>query len=76
MTAQSRTMSLVETVANVGSGVVTAVAVGQLIYPLFGYAVSVADNFLITCAFTVVSVARGYAWRRLFNWLHHKGGAA
>jgi hypothetical protein len=30
----------------------------------------VADGFGITVAFTVLSLVRGYALRRVFNWLH------
>lgn len=72
---QSRRMSLVEQVFNVGSGVVTALIVGQIVYPMFGYPVSLADNLWLTGIFTVVSVMRGYVWRRVFNWLHFREAA-
>lgn len=65
--AQSRAMSLVEQLCNVGSGMLLALVVGQLVYPLFGYPVSVSDNFALTAVFTAVSIVRGYVWRRIFN---------
>jgi len=68
-------MSLVEQVFNVGSGVVLSLIVGQIVYPLFGYPVSLMDNLGLTAIFTVVSVLRGYVWRRVFNWLHFRGVA-
>ncbi|MBC7953160.1 MAG: hypothetical protein H7Z12_15240 [Rhodospirillaceae bacterium] len=65
-------MSLVEQLLNVGSGVVLALIVGQIVYPLFGYAVSVKDNLGLTIIFTLVSIVRGYVWRRVFNRLHQR----
>ncbi|MBC7954082.1 MAG: hypothetical protein H7Z12_19970 [Rhodospirillaceae bacterium] len=65
-------MSLVEQLFNVGSGMVLALIVGQLVYPLFGYQVSLADNLGLTAIFTIVSVIRGFVWRRVFNYLHHR----
>jgi hypothetical protein len=35
-----------------------------------GHDITLAQNFWITCIFTVVSVVRGYGMRRLFNHLH------
>lgn len=72
---QSRRMSLVEQLCNVASGIVTAVVVGQIIYPMFGYSVTVADNLGLTAIFTAVSVVRGYVWRRVFNWWHCRESA-
>lgn len=40
------------------------------VLPWFGFRPSLHQNFIITCCFTVISVVRGYAVRRLFNWLH------
>lgn len=73
MAGQTRRMSLVEQICNVLTGMLTGVLVGQLIYPLFHYNVNVIDNIGLTAIFTVVSIFRGYAWRRLFNWLHVRG---
>ena len=67
MTGQSRRMSAVEAVANVLIGYGVAVLAQLAIFPLFGIAVSLGDNLAIGAAFTVVSLARSYAVRRLFN---------
>lgn len=64
---QSRTHSLIESVANTMSGFVLSFCVWQAIGPWFGYDVNVHDNLLITGIFTVVSVIRSYVWRRIFN---------
>lgn len=72
---QSRRMSLVEQFFNVGSGVLLSLLVGQIVYPLFGYPVSLMENMGLTAIFTVVSVMRGYVWRRIFNRLHFKEAA-
>ena len=67
MTGQSRRMSAVEAIANVLVGYGVAVLAQIAIFPLFGIAVSLGDNLAIGAAFTVVSLARSYAVRRLFN---------
>lgn len=64
---QSKRMSLVEQLFNVGSGVVLSMIVGQIVYPLVGYSVTLRDNLVLTIIFTVVSILRGYVWRRFFN---------
>jgi len=66
---QSRLMSLVEAVANVAVGYGLAVATQIAVFPLFGLAVSLGDNLAIGCVFTVVSLIRSYALRRLFEQL-------
>ena len=66
---QTRKGSLLETTLNIGSGFIVAMLVWQLIVaPLFGYEVTLYDNFWLTMIFTVVSVVRSYFWRRLFNY--------
>lgn len=72
MRGQSKRISLVEQLFNVGSGVALALIVGQIVYPLVGYAVTVRDNLILTIIFTLVSIVRGYVWRRVFNWLHQR----
>jgi uncharacterized protein YhdP len=64
---QSRKRSALEAVANVAIGYLVAVAANFVVLPAFGYAVSVADSFLIGVAFTMISLARSYCVRRLFN---------
>ena len=65
---QTRKGSLLEATLNIGSGFIVAMLTWQLVAaPLFGYKVTLQDNFWLTMIFTVVSVVRSYFWRRLFN---------
>ena len=64
---QSRFMSLVEAVANVIVGYGVAVATQIMIFPVFGLKTTLAQNLAIGAVFTVVSIARSYVLRRLFE---------
>lgn len=64
---QTRLMSLVESFANVAVGYGVAVATQVLVFPLFGLAVSLGQNLLIGVIFTVVSIIRSFALRRVFE---------
>ena len=64
---QSRLMSLVEAVANVAVGYAVAVATQVLVFPLFGLATTFEQNLAIGVIFTVVSLVRSYALRRIFE---------
>ena len=72
---QSRTGSLAEAVANVIAGFLLAIAIQRLAYPLFGILTTMAQDGLIAAIFTVASLARSYALRRLFvaidNYRHY-----
>ena len=64
---QTRKMSLIEAIANVIVGYTLAVITQMLIFPVFGLHATLAQNLKIGLVFTVVSIARGYALRRLFE---------
>jgi len=64
---QSRAMSLVEATANVVVGYGVAVLTQLLVFPLFGLHTTLAENLMIGAIFTVVSIARSFALRRLFE---------
>ena len=64
---QSRIMSLVEAVANVIVGYGVAVVTQILIFPVFGLHTTLAQNLKMGAVFTVVSIARSYVLRRLFE---------
>lgn len=64
---QSRLMSLVEAVANVVVGYGLAVATQILIFPVFGLHTTFAQNLQIGAVFTIVSIARSFGLRRLFE---------
>jgi hypothetical protein len=64
---QSRLMSLVEAIANVTVGYSLAVVTQALVFPMFGFTTTLAQNLGIGAVFTVVSVLRSYALRWLFE---------
>lgn len=65
---QTRFESVIESCVNTASGFILAFILWQwVVAPLFGYTVTLRDNFWMTSIFTVASVARGYVWRRFFN---------
>mgnify|MGYP000955487319 FL=1 len=64
---QSRAMSLVDATANVVVGYGVAVLTQMLVFPSFGLHTTLAENLLIGAIFTVVSIARSFALRRLFE---------
>lgn len=65
---QSRKHSLLETAANVLSGIVFSSLVYQFVITrLWDMHTSFSENLQISAVFTAVSVVRGYFWRRLFN---------
>ena len=71
---QSRPMSLLEAMTNVAVGYGVAVVTQMLVFPLFGLTVVFVDHLLIGAAFTVISIARAFALRRLFEAISVLGG--
>lgn len=70
---QTKVQSAIEAATNAVLGWAISVVIGQLvIYPYYGYDVTIIDNFGMTAAFVVVSYTRSYVFRRAFNWLHRK----
>jgi len=64
---QTKAVSLIESFVNVASGFILSMILWQAVLaPWFGYEVTIATNIQLTTVFTVVSVARGYLWRRFF----------
>ncbi|MCE2523295.1 MAG: hypothetical protein J4F49_08765 [Rhodobacteraceae bacterium] len=68
---QSRLMSLVESLANVIVGYGVAVIMQLLIFPIFGLRTTLAQNLKMGSIFTVVSIARSFALRRMFEAIRH-----
>lgn len=64
---QSRTMSLLEAIANVAAGYGVAVATQILIFPVFGLQTTLAQNLKMGALFTVVSIVRSFVLRRMFE---------
>ncbi|MCE2749134.1 MAG: hypothetical protein LW715_10285 [Rhodobacter sp.] len=64
---RTRAMSLVEAVASVEVGYSVAVAAPILIFPVFGQHTTLAQNLKMGTVLTLVSIARSYVLRRLFE---------
>jgi len=64
---QSRLMSLIEAIANVAVGYGVAVVAQILIFPIFGLHTTLVQNLKMGAVFTIVSIARSFALRRLFE---------
>jgi hypothetical protein len=60
-------MSLVESIANVIVGYGVAVVTQILIFPIFGLHTTLAQNLKMGAIFTIVSIARSFALRRVFE---------
>jgi hypothetical protein len=60
-------MSLMEALANNAIAFVISIVANQLVLPLFGLTVSLAQSIGITVAFTAISIVRGYVVRRVFE---------
>lgn len=75
---QTKRMSIIESLCNVFSGIVIAFVISQLfsffekeiqiyIWSGFKWQISASSNAVVTVVLTVVSIIRGYLWRRAFN---------
>ena len=64
---QSRKRSAIEAAANVAVGYGVAVATQAVVLPWFGVHLPIEANLQIGLLFTVVSLVRSYALRRIFN---------
>ncbi len=69
---QPRLHSFIESCANVAIGFGVAILGQIIVFPWFGMQVRLADNLKIGAIFTVISIARSYCVRRIFNLLGRK----
>lgn len=70
---QSCRMSLVESIANVVFGYGVAVVTQILIFPVFGLHATLTQNLQMGAIFTLVSIARSFGLRRLFEAIRLRG---
>ena len=59
--------SLVESIIDVGSGFLLAVAIQIFIFPFFDLYPSILDSIGIALIFTVISMLRSWVWRSYFR---------
>lgn len=71
---QSRLMSLVEAITNVIVGYGVAVVTQILIFPIFGLQTTLGQNLAMGGIFTIVSLFRSFALRRLFEAILFRDG--
>lgn len=71
---QTRLMSLVESITNVVVGYGVAVVTQTLIFPVFGLHTTFAQNLQMGAAFTIVSIGRSFALRRVFEVIRMRSG--
>ena len=64
---QSKLDSLIEALLSTFIGFIVSFTVNLILMPMLGIPVSLSQNFILTVAFTFVSVARSYLVRRFAN---------
>lgn len=64
---------MVESIANIAIGYCVAVYAQMAIFPLFGINIPTGEHMAIAVLFTLVSLVRSYALRRLFETLRVQG---
>lgn len=70
---QTRKASFLETLLSTAIGYGVAVTTQIVVFPWFGLYVPISHNLMIGAVFTIVSIARGFAVRRLFEHLRVSG---
>ena len=73
---QTRTWSAIESGTTMLVGYVSAVAVYQILWPLFGHEVQLTESASVALLMFPVNYVRQYLVRRGFNWLQYRGSAA
>lgn len=68
--SQSKRQSFIESCINVAIGFGVSLAAQIAVFPMLGISIEMASNVAIGAIFTVISIARSYCVRRLFNRLH------
>jgi len=66
---QTKTFSLIESIANIVIGYFVSLAGQIVVFPLVGIHTTIQNNLFIGAAFTIISLVRSYALRRFFNGL-------
>ena len=66
MNSQTRSMSLVESIANTGAGFLVSLVLQISLFSLMSIETTTSQNILMSGVFTVASLVRGYLMRRLF----------
>lgn len=65
--SQSKKMSFAESWVNIGIGFSINLTANALIFPLFGFEITIEKNLGLGVIYTFISLARSYTVRRWFN---------
>tara|TARA_R110002153_G_scaffold55774_5_gene154580 strand:+ start:599 stop:808 length:210 start_codon:yes stop_codon:yes gene_type:complete len=65
---QTKNMSLLEAVTDVGIGIVGAMYLTHYVMPIWGYQANIGSDFLIVGMFSVWSFFRKFIIRRVFDY--------
>jgi len=65
--SQSKFHSFIEACTTVGSGMIVALAIQLLIFPLYNIQITMFENIQLVIIFTTTSLLRAYIIRRFFN---------
>lgn len=68
--SQSRKHSMLEAIINVVVGFSINFLLNMLVFPLFGWEISAAQNIALGVIYPVISIVRSYTLRRAFNRWH------
>ena len=66
MTSQTRSMSLVESIANTGAGFLVSLLIQITLFSLMAIETTTTQNLTMSGVFTLASLVRGYLMRRVF----------
>lgn len=64
---QHRSISAIEALVSTAAGFLVSLALTFTVLPVFGYPITAGHAWGITMIYTVASLLRGYAIRRMFN---------
>ena len=70
--SQSRTLSFIEAWANILIGYGISMLANFVFFPMFGWYITLEQNIQLGIIYTVISLVRSYALRRIFNRWHRK----
>jgi len=68
MKTQTKKRSFIESWVNVILGLGINILLQRLLFPLYGWDITLDHNIQLSLIFTVFSVIRSYGLRRMFNW--------
>ncbi len=74
MSSQTRSMSLVESIANTSAGFLVSLVLQISLFYFMSIETTTSQNLLMSGVFTAASLVRGYLMRRLFlHWEEVRG---